>query len=268
MAASEAITLASELEEIGFPEFTCKLITDVFDALISANLRQMTAHAEFLSSTAKTLQGFINDTKDDISAEELLSFLIKLLPNDNDGTLLTKENTQTISQEDRKKINDALSVTDGDEVIQGNVITTTESVTYADMFGEICKAAAIRIAANKYDLLLKMMKMGLMRLVVESGSIETNLDFKTEGYSYNSEDMDGYITTTTSTTTTVAPRVIIPSFFSILARNMAASRRTTINVRTTTPIKKSTTSFSSADTHITGRVVINFKTDYMPLDQA
>ncbi len=37
---SAAVTEAARLDEIGFPEFTCKLVTDVFDALVSANIRQ------------------------------------------------------------------------------------------------------------------------------------------------------------------------------------------------------------------------------------
>ncbi len=34
-----AVTQAARLNEIGFPEFTAKLITDTFDALVAANLR-------------------------------------------------------------------------------------------------------------------------------------------------------------------------------------------------------------------------------------
>lgn len=77
---SEAVSQSTRLSEIGFPEFTTKLITDVFDALISSDLRQTQAYIELLQATSKTLQGFINDTKDDISGEMLLEFLATVIP--------------------------------------------------------------------------------------------------------------------------------------------------------------------------------------------
>ena len=38
---SAAVTEAARLGEIGFPEFTAKLITDTFDALVSANCARL-----------------------------------------------------------------------------------------------------------------------------------------------------------------------------------------------------------------------------------
>ena len=58
-----AVTEAARLDEIGFPEFTAKLITDTFDALVSANLRQTEAYIELVQSVAKSLKAFIDDTK-------------------------------------------------------------------------------------------------------------------------------------------------------------------------------------------------------------
>jgi hypothetical protein len=37
---SAAVTEATRLNEIGFPEFTAKLVKDVFDVLLGATLRQ------------------------------------------------------------------------------------------------------------------------------------------------------------------------------------------------------------------------------------
>ena len=66
-----AIATAARLDEIGFPEFTTKLVTDVFDALIASNLQQQKAYIELLQATAKSLKDFINDTRDDIGAPEI-----------------------------------------------------------------------------------------------------------------------------------------------------------------------------------------------------
>ena len=45
-----AITQAARPNEIGFPEFTAKLIIDTFDALVAANLRQTQAYIELIQS--------------------------------------------------------------------------------------------------------------------------------------------------------------------------------------------------------------------------
>lgn len=48
--------LFPRLGEIGFPEFTAKLVKDVFDALLGTTLRQMEQYSELVAATAKTLQ--------------------------------------------------------------------------------------------------------------------------------------------------------------------------------------------------------------------
>jgi hypothetical protein len=72
MATSTAVNEASRLEEIGFPEFTTKLVTDVFDALVSANIRQAESYIELLQKVSKSLTEFVSETKDDISGDEIL----------------------------------------------------------------------------------------------------------------------------------------------------------------------------------------------------
>jgi hypothetical protein len=52
----------------------CKLVTDVFDALISANIRQTQAYVELLQAISKSLSQYIDDTKDDITGEMILKY--------------------------------------------------------------------------------------------------------------------------------------------------------------------------------------------------
>ena len=75
-----AVTQAARLNEIGFPEFTAKLITDTFDCLVAANIRQTQAYIELVQQISKSLTQFINDTRDDINGEQLLQFLAGALP--------------------------------------------------------------------------------------------------------------------------------------------------------------------------------------------
>ena len=73
-----AIEVAPQLNRIGFSEFTTKLVTDIFDALVQNNIAQMEAYTEFLNSVSGSVQDFINETEDDVSAEELIEILERL----------------------------------------------------------------------------------------------------------------------------------------------------------------------------------------------
>jgi len=160
---SEAVNQAARLSEIGFPEFTTKLITDVFDALVSSNLRQTEAYIELLQQTSKSLTSFINDTKDDISGEMLLDLLATVLPADasdeeNVTALITDgSDNVTLSADQVTTLNGALTLPDGSGVAADNAV----AVAGDNSFDAILDAVANRIAANKYDLLKEMVKQGI-----------------------------------------------------------------------------------------------------------
>jgi len=77
---STAVTEATRLGEIGFPEFTAKLMKDVFDALIGATLRQMEAYSELVAATANTLQEYFAENRQLVSGEDVWDWVVKNLP--------------------------------------------------------------------------------------------------------------------------------------------------------------------------------------------
>lgn len=250
--AETAVRIAKNVGEIGFPEFTAKLITDTFDALISANMRQTEAYMELMSNVSKDLTTFINDTKDDISGEMVLDFLIKIMP-EGSGTRIRKNN-QAVLGTDAQKLNETLEVKDNDgTTIEHAAFTSDQKVS--DVYQEILEAAAKRLAANKYTYLMEMIKMGMLRLVVEKGLIETRLTFNTYGYSYDSEVTSEYNRQTSRS-----------GGASGIIQTILTGPKTSAN----TMLKISTANEKHYDTtgssvQIFGMVQLNFKTDYMPL---
>jgi len=79
-SGTSAVTEATRLGEIGFPEFTAKLVKDVFDALLAATLRQMEAYSQLVAATAKTLQEYVSENKNLVSGEEVWDWLTTNLP--------------------------------------------------------------------------------------------------------------------------------------------------------------------------------------------
>lgn len=253
MSAGNAVRIARSVGEIGFPEFTAKLITDTFDALISANIRQTESYIELLTLVSKNLSTFINETKDEIDGPLILEFLQTVLP-EPEGTKVAKGASLTAAE--ATKLNEALLVTDstGTEIQK----TTFPSGAITDArYTQILEAVAKRLSANKYDALQQMVKLGMLRLVVEKGVIESRLTFNTWGSEYSSETSSRYQST--------PGRSVTP--FTMLARILSRGRvAATSNLRVSTA-KETHHASSGSAVQIFGMVQLSFKTDYMPLDK-
>lgn len=250
-----AVDQASRLDEIQFPEFTAKLITDTFDALIAANIRQQEAYTELVTTIQKGLTAYINETKDDIGGEMILQFLANII---SDPAKLTSTNADN-------KISDTEATTLVTEVNKtgiSDLAITKEDVTGAasnpDKYAKVLDAIAGRIASNKYTMLENMVRMGILRLVVETGVIETKLTFKTYASDYYRENSSTY----NRSSFAVRAKVSTGSLISRWVKASASTSYTNVAISTA---NSSSGGSSSSSVEIFGRVQINFKTDYQPL---
>lgn len=260
---SAAVNEAARLDEIGFPEFTCKLVTDVFDALVSANIRQTEAYVELLRAVSQSLKDYINNTKDDIDGDQILQFLAQALPPENPGTAETATKVVAgteITPADATALNEALSVPDAAGVTANNEVAAAANPLDQNGVDAIVEAVAKRLAANKYDLLKEMVKQGILRIVVESGKIETRLTFTTYGSSFYQKNSSTYHRDQFK----FRAKARTGSLVSLWAKASASTSYTSINIRTT---KETQRDISGSKVEIFGGVTLNIKTDYLPLNQ-
>jgi len=267
MATQDAVNQASRLSEIGFPEFTTKLVTDVFDALVSSNIRQTEAYISLIKEVSKSITQYVNDTNDDIGGDEIMQFLSRVLPpNDasgdsEDATKLkpTASLSTAASNNEVKKLKDALAI----EGLEG---TANESVVPANgnidqsKYDAILEAVAKRLAANKYDLLKEMVKQGILRLVVEDGLIETRLTFSTYGSSFYQAKAKQY----NRKNFAFKAKAKTGGFVSLWCKASASTSYSSVNVSTAEKVDRDK---SGSRVNIFGLVRINFKTDYLPLNE-
>jgi hypothetical protein len=251
---NDAIGAATRLNEIGFVEFTTKLVSDVFDTLVASNLRQQQAFLELLQATSKSLTAYINETKDDIGPGEIMQVLTAIAPRNNDTPAASDSPTAVttggkISADEATAINNALAVTDPDT----NVVSNDKAID------TLREAVATRVAANKYTLLKEMVKLGMLRLVVTDGTIETGLNFHTYGSDFLRNNSSRY----SSQQFQFKANAGTGSILSAWVKASASTSYTSVNVSSS---NTSSGSSSGVDTTITGGVKINFKTDYLPLD--
>ena len=250
MSTSTAVSQATRLSEIGFPEFTAKLITDTFDALVAANIRQTEAYTALVKATTQDLSTYINETKDDISGDMILQYLTNVLTPEQFAKIDKKT---TLDADTAKAINDACEIEgQAKPAIAAGPVSAT-------VFNNILEAAAKRIAADKYTMLKEMVKMGILRLIVETGVIESKLTFNTYGSSYYSSNSSKY----NSSSFSVKASASTGKFVSLWCKASASTAYSTLSVSTA---NSSSSSSSSASVQISGFVRINFKTDYQPLN--
>jgi hypothetical protein len=269
-AAQQAVTNATRLSEIGFPEFTASLITSTFNAITTSYIDQMAQYMALLQVASQTLSEYIKNTVDDISIDEIGAFLVALgAVNDNALNVLLGDSTATASLTDGEAtaLTTALAPTSGSggtALALGSGTTIALTAAKQDL---ITGAIARRIANNKYDLLQTMVRQGVLRLYVDNGTIETRLTFSTYGQSsvssastfrQRAEDF-------TSKSSGIAGGFGVLGGIAaagVAAGAASASGDTKLTVSTT---KDSQRDVSGSRVQIFGRVKLNFKTDFMPL---
>jgi len=254
----DAIRNATYLDKINFPEFTAKLITDTFDALIAANIRQTEAYVALVKAVSQDLTTYINETKDDISGEMVLQFLTAVV---SDPAAKIKSGGK-VNKKDAEAINKAIEVdgrTETKNVVAVPSTETGETTITEPVYNSIINACATRISADKYTMLKEMVKMGILRLVVETGVIETKLTFTTYGYNYHNSNASKYNSSAFSAKASAGTGKLV----SLWCKASASTAYSTMQVSTA---NSSNTSSSSTTVQIYGNVKINFKTDYQPLN--
>jgi hypothetical protein len=275
---------AARLDEIEFPAFTTKLISDTFDMLIASNIKQIDAYKDLLKLSSMTLSDYINQTNDDFGPTAIMEYLgtinlskgsaLDLLPSvpANSSTSTPAFNADgvpaitplTIPTGDIDTLNNSLILPIIAPATTATMIITKPTTGDGSIpINALVLAVAKRLASNKYDLLQAMVKMGMMRLVVEKGTIESKLTFST----YESE----FKTTTDSkfSTSTVGAGIsagyskkTITGAMNNIFKIAGSVNYSKVKVNTSTSAQTSST---GTNINIMGRVELQFKTDYQPL---
>ena len=267
--------VASQLDNIGFPEFTANLINSVYDALLSGTLKQMEAYQELLSSVSKTLREFQEANYSEVTIAEAQDWLVQNFPvtyTDSNGKEHKVSKIGAVSVNSEMKIGKLkkddlpnsltyIQFADANDPDLGNLKNLLgnelagdfkESTNYDDLITAIRK----KIAGNRYTILKEMVKLGIMRLFVKEAEVETKLTF-----SVSVTEMQGqnnYTYTNGSFSAGISGGGVIKKVFNI-SGNLSYSK---VNVRTSSSWAR-TLGTASAD--IMGRVLVKLQSDFIQL---
>ncbi len=283
---------ATEAGDVGFAEFTAELINSVFDAVIASDIEQIDSYLKLVKTLTKELSSYISETEGEVSNADILAYLDKVpalaTAFADDGRALSEEDLNgeddlNILPDAYEEANGMLNISalsDGVVDVLGAVGSKTAAGVYAMEAGPLVErpkdpvavsrgklldAIAQKISADKYSMLQEMTRLGMTRLVVENGLIETKLLFETMNkQSHRSQKSDKQSERKTNVAVQRG-RLTDGNELFRRGRGRTKNKERYINVRTS---KETDINKSSTTTSIFSRVVINFRTDYLPLTEA
>ncbi|WP_255151679.1 hypothetical protein [Halorarius halobius] len=247
----DAVDQIARLDEIGYPEFTQKLITDTFDAVVSSMIRQQESYADLLEKVAMTVDQF---EAENVATDEVDAWLTSTFPNpDGKGSVVgTPGDPGDLSETAATRLDTLLGDTASDmgvELPDDGGLDEEDVVTIRDVTRR-------QIARPRMAAMREIVNQGVVRLVVEDGTIETDLEFRTEASQLFTQ-LD------TETTTTSGGFGGFGNLTGKLFGINLGGNYHKVNVDTRTTDRRGD---SEAEAEINGHVKLNVRGDYQPLN--
>lgn len=181
----EAADLLSQANEMGYPEFTKELVTGTFDAVVSSMIEQQEAYADMLEKVAMEIEQFETET---VSAQEVDAWMANNFANPSgSGSFVgTTDSPGDLTQDQVDRVHAKLGDTADD--MENTSLPGTPSDD-GGSGGESLDAGQVQavrdvvrrqIAQPRMDALRELVTDGVVRLVVDDGTIETSMDFEVE----------------------------------------------------------------------------------------
>lgn len=196
-AGERALAAATQLEKIGFVDFTVDLVKGVYEVIVKASMDQLKAYADFVTQISKPLTeyqdeilGADNSTQQSANVDSYIKDVLSLDPASATDYTLTaeqvanlKQNFSDVTVEDTstnpattKKIDDYITTLGG-----------TSTITVAHL--KTLVIAKLKASTkHSYDLILTVLKIGMQKVVVTNGEIMTKLTFHIDATDTTSKD--------------------------------------------------------------------------------
>ena len=222
------------VDSVDFPQFVGDLLKAVFNANLKVMKEQTDSYIKLMKECTKSTADFIKKINDDDTFAKLAE---------------TKGDQYNVTTEQQPDGSMKLALTNPEG----------EKVDPED--GEVKKAileAKINMAKEHRAALREVLLMGVTRLVVEKGTVEAGVEFMiTANRKSTAMHQDQNINTTT------VQMDYDPPLFGLFGGPSGSMSMTNTNIQVNTSQKEATDTLSAK---LTGKVNIQFKTDYFKLD--
>lgn len=156
------------VQRVNFPKFVSGLVDGVFNAIVTSSIKQMEAYAELVSNVSKSVDQYMKDNVSDNNARDYLADRYPgHLEVDISGD---KPKLKPREGMDENNMPDFQSDLGLKEPVQ--------SLDESSVEEQLVPGARRRIAMDRQQLLATMVMMGVNRLVVTNGTIEASCMFE------------------------------------------------------------------------------------------
>jgi hypothetical protein len=180
-AGERALAAATQLESIGFVDFTVDLVRGVYQVILNGSIEQLKTYADFVSSVAKTLEDYQDEVIGASGEEQLnkkadnyIKEIFQLEPATSDHKLTDEQ------------YNNMMQHFSGVTINEGGASKSFENLTTKDSESQSISHEKLRLlviaklqqsAKESYDLIKTILKIGMQKVVVTNGEIVTKLTF-------------------------------------------------------------------------------------------
>jgi len=248
---SDPVDQLSRIDEINYPEFTSKLISDTFDAIIASMIRQQEAYADLVEKVSMTLGDFSAEAVTDTDVE---TYLRTYFPGDEDnGTSVgSPPSPGDLDAADAARLASLLGPEAAETGDEAN-LPEEGSLDAADV-ELIFRTVRRMLARPRLSALRELVSQGITRIVVEDGTIETELEFRTY---VDVNDATSRFSYGRDTLSASGGLNFVSKALSLNLGGSASRLRVSTN-------RSSRTSEGEAEGEIKGRVEINFRGESQP----
>lgn len=196
---SEALQLATQVNKIGFVEFTSDLVRNVYTTIVTSSMDQLKAYADFVRVVSKSLSEYQNQalggsdaTSQTATANSYIKDVLGIADPNANPIPLTPDQVSSLSDNFSgiKRAAAPIIITDA---ITVDAATKAGTITPDNL--RLFVIEKIKVAAtDSYEILKTILKIGMQKIVVSDGYIETKLTFHVD-----STDTQGRTSTDSAT---------------------------------------------------------------------
>ena len=290
-AAERALRLSSEQAPfMNFVTFTSTLVSEIFRTLVDTSREQLEAYVGMVEAISGGPTQFIaNNIGDlDVAALKYLNEVVRpTYTSDDDPYTMTGSGASavftppdaTLLTDQVQALTDSfagvLADHDNDATTPVQALTITGTTVPLARLHAFARIMLEKAGRRSFDELQALLRMGLARVVPNKGFIETSLTFsidtketsesssKTTTTNTNSQSGSFSLASEKSSSSGVLKKIFgdaVSSKLNIGANASASNTNVRVNV-----INEKSTAATNLDIDITGRVRIDFLTDYFPL---
>ncbi|TZF80551.1 hypothetical protein FW784_13995, partial [Lysobacter lacus] len=252
-----ASTTQNVLNAVSFPRFVTDLINGVFRAMLDSNQAQMQQYVNLLNAVSASAEGFEGGQ---FGLMRVRQWLADHFPESIEYDAPEIEPGETPDPEEianiRLRLRSGASMPPP-EVIRATLGMAPEDPLEASGPEQLVPIARRQLARQRQQMLATMVMMGMQRIVVDSGKINAAMRFHIDTRSAANQDQ--------ASQTSVQNRIKAGGSFGAGPWGASAEIENTIGYVSTQ--RTQSTEEMNTDLDLNSSVELNFRSDYLPLNQ-